>query len=203
MVQSDSKKRCPDLTPISSEIWRFTNQTFYGESVGCYLIRDSEQVLIIETPHFSAKTALQVASFGLPTRIFLTHGATSVDGDQWQREAGIPLNLNIRDFDDVWLRASPQQSFDGDFQITAHLKALHLPAHSKGHTVYYDDRSGGTLFTGDAILFQRGKFRLDLLEAVEDKILNLTFERMLPFHYDSILTDASAQVHEAIKRHRR
>lgn len=79
------------------------------------------------------------------------------------------------------------------------MRALHVRGHSRGHTVYYDDRSGGTLFTGDTILFRGGKLRLDVLECVYDKILNLTFERMLPFHYDSIPANASAQAHKAMK----
>jgi hypothetical protein len=193
-------ERGPTLQRLAPNIWRFTKQTFYGEEVGVFLVEDDEQLIMIETPHFSQVAREAVSGYKFPAKLYLTHAATSTDGDTWQQVAGIPLHMNKNDLNDEWLRATPRVMFDGDFQITSHVRAIHLPGHSKGHTVYYDERAGGTLFSGDAILYQNGKFRLDMQKEVGSKILQLHFERMFPFHYDMVSGCASVRVHDAMQR---
>lgn len=188
-----------DLVAIAPDIWRFPNETFYGERVGCYVIRDENEIVMIDTPKFTRESFQMVNKFGLPIRLYLTHAAASVDGDRWQKEASVVLHLNQRDTSDQWLRATPGAFFDGDFNITKHLLAIHLPAHSPGHTVFYDDRNGGTLFSGDGVLYHHGRIELDLTALSKRKLGLLRFQRLLPFHYDEILRDADKTVQQALE----
>jgi glyoxylase-like metal-dependent hydrolase (beta-lactamase superfamily II) len=195
----EDRRRTMDLIPVAPDIWKFPNERFYGERVGCYVVRDENEIVMIDTPTYSRESFEMVNRFGLPIRLYLTHAAASVDGDRWQKEAAVVLHLNQRDKSDRWLRANPGAFFDGDFKITNHIRAIHLPNHSAGHTVYYDDRNGGTLFSGDGILFHRGIIELDITESSKLKLSHLRFQRLLPFHYDSIGQDADTTVMRALR----
>ena len=197
-------RRGPEpMERITANISRFPAETFYGEAVGVYLVEDGNKNTLIEVPTFSDRNRATVndcRTNANSTAIYLTHGSTSPDGNKWQSEEGIQVNLHSADLNHAWLRCSPQGQFAGDFQISQHLQVIHLPGHSPGSCVYYDKRDGGTLFSGDALLFHRGKFEIEADPHILSRITELPFARLLPFHYEMILNAADLRLREVLAR---
>lgn len=188
------------LESITPSIWRFQGQTYWGESVNCYLIEDDNRLLIIDSPNYNKTIVELVKSFNKPIEIFLTHAAASGDGHLWQEKENIKMSINSLDINNRWMRGRPAKVFTKDLQLSTHVLALHTPAHSPGHTMYYDNRDGGSLFSGDGILLHRGSWNFDLTSESIIRLQGLQFTRLLPNHYDLVLEEACAKVFNGLKK---
>lgn len=92
--------------------------------------------------------------------------------------------LHEKDLGNQWLRGTPSAVFSQDFSISSHLCAVHMPGHSPGHVMYLDTRDGGTIFSGDAILFKDGKEHKELVDSAVEKLKGLVYRRVLPLHHE-------------------
>jgi glyoxylase-like metal-dependent hydrolase (beta-lactamase superfamily II) len=182
------------LEPLTAHVWHFAGQSYWGEEVHTYLVEDGGRLFVIDAPNHKSPAAGWLGTQTPPADIYLTHAAASGDAALWQRHAHLRVALNALDLDSRWLRCRPDLLLEGDRQLTPHLRALHAPGHSPGHTMYYDDRDGGSLFSGDALLRQRGRWEIELVPEARGKLAGLPFARLLPNHYDLLREGAHEQV---------
>jgi glyoxylase-like metal-dependent hydrolase (beta-lactamase superfamily II) len=187
------------LEPLTAHIWHFRGQQYWGEEVHCYLVEDGDNLLLIDVPNYRQPAAGWLASLTPRPRIYLTHAASSGDAASWQKYGNIQVVMHSLDLRSRWLRCQPDVLLSDDQWLSPHVQAIHAPGHSAGHTMYYDARDGGSLFSGDGILLHRGRWEIEVAPGVAGKLAGLPFVRLLPNHYDLVLDRADEEVRSALK----
>lgn len=193
-------------TELTPGIFRFNNERFYGSKVGCYLIDEPAQVVLIEVPAFNEGNVRFVQGFKKPIVCIATHGPTIIaDAARWQKELSVKILLHKLDINDPWLAGTPDQLLETDETQIGRLRVIHTPGHTPGSVCIFDEHRK-VLFTGDSVAgtergdvrpFKRGdshdsdsKLRYESVSAIS----RLEFDAILPFHYSPLLRDAGAKL---------
>jgi glyoxylase-like metal-dependent hydrolase (beta-lactamase superfamily II) len=186
------------LRAITPGIWLIQGQKMWGEPYNPYAIARNGAVYLIDCPQFADDLLRELSKLGKVTGIYLTHAATSGPCRAWQA-GNIPVWLNALDGDDQWLEIKPDHWFDDDADIAPGLRAIHMPGHSKGHTMFLHEANGGSLFSGDAILLVSQQVRLEIDERAQRRLRRLSFDCVLPYHGAVLERHARERVMEALE----
>jgi glyoxylase-like metal-dependent hydrolase (beta-lactamase superfamily II) len=191
---------------ICDSVYRFEDQYFYGEKVGVYLIELEDKVLLFDLPTYSKEIENFIKSFSKPVIALLSHGPCGIaSGTIWQARLGLKVYLNKADKESIWMKMTPDYLFEEIPTLDDQIEIVSTPGHSKGSVSLYHKPSK-SLFTGD--LFgglPNGKVRDfvkedsrndDVDERLEScrKLLDIDFERVLPFHYEMMFKDAKKEL---------
>ncbi len=188
-----------DPLPFAS-LYRFSNQYFYSESVGTYLIEREDMILLLDLPTYSTDIATYLQGRDKPIKALLSHGSCGIeDGSRWQDEVSVEVYLHAEDRNHNWLRMQPDVFFTktDELDLGEDLEVIHTPGHSTGSICLLDHKTKA-LCTGDTFggttdgavrNFHIGNERDDIPRRVQScrKLLSYDFKHVLPFHYEVIL----------------
>lgn len=192
---------------IAPNVYRFPLQSFYGETVGSYLIDEKDFILLIDGPQQLTEEHLDfVKHFEKPVKIFMSHHSTAGEVKKLQKIIGAQVHLHKADRDGPWLTVKPDVLIDDGFAFNDHLEVIHVPGHSPGSAVLYD-RQNKIMFTGDHIEGTKSEQVRDFITSHGEnegdkktrlrstkKIFQYDFEKILPFHYYPIFTKAKQKI---------
>lgn len=199
---------------IADNVYRFPNQKFYTEAVGSYLIEEDDFILLIDGPQqLTEEHEDFLESFGKPIRVFLSHESTGGDGKVLQEKFGAKIYLHKADKNGNWLKVKPDVLIEDGFEFDKNLKVIHVPGHTPGSSVLFDQKNK-IMFAGDHIDgTSRGEIRdfIDNNDGQEGDIkqrfestktlLSYDFEKILPFHAEMILENAKEKLQTFITKH--
>ncbi|MBI4009061.1 hypothetical protein HY357_02410 [Candidatus Roizmanbacteria bacterium] len=199
---------------IAENVYRFPNQTFYGEIVNSYLIEEEDFILLVDGPQqLTEEHEDFILYFDKPIKIFMSHGPTAGETKILKEQYEAKIYLHKKDSKNEWLTVKPDVLFENGFQFNDHLKVIHAPGHSPGSSVLYDARNQ-IMFTGDHVEGNKVGNVYDFFKDQDGtegdvkkrfksakKLLNYNFEKILPFHYEMILTDAKDSLKKFIDRY--
>lgn len=198
---------------IAPNVYRFPNQSFYGEDVGCYLIEESDFILLIDGPqNLTEEHDDFIEHFGKPIKIFMSHGPTGGDGEILQKKYKAKIFLHKDDVKNEWITVKPDVLFEDRFAFNKNLIVIHTQGHTAGNSVLYDQQNK-IMFTGDHIEGEGNKI-FDFIKNDDGhsgdknkrlksakKLLSYDFTMVLPFHYEMIRTDAKKRLEEFVKQY--
>ncbi len=189
--------RSPDHR-ISEFAFRFPMQTFYGRSVGSYLIEDDERVILVDGPQTLTDANEDfILSFDKPITVFLTHGPTAGAADTLRKKHGAEVILHRADSENGWLACAPTRFLEHDEELSRNLRIIHTPGHTPGSCCLLDVRTQ-SLFSGDHFQGENRDNVFDFRTSQESprdfteqlhslrKIANLEFRSVYPFHYSPL-----------------
>ncbi len=199
---------------LAANVYRFPQQQFYGEAVGSYLIEEPDFIVLVDGPQTLTEEHEDfISHFGKPLKLFLSHGPTGGEGKVLQKKYKAKIYLHKADKHDEWLTVKPDVFFDTDFHFSDNLIVIHTPGHTPGSSVIFD-RKNKILFTGDHIegaatgeiydfMTHNDGFAGNVHERLESakKLLTYDFEKILPFHYEMLLSDAHAVLKQFTKKY--
>lgn len=199
---------------IAPNVYRFPEQTFYGEHVGSYLVEEDDFVLLIDGPQqLTEEHEDFIAHFDKPIKICMSHGPTAGEAKKLQKAYGAKIYLHKADTDSEWLTVKTDILIDDGFTFAKRLQVIHAPGHTPGSAVVYD-RNNKLLFSGDHITGDKkgeiydffkhddgvsGDVRQRLESA--KKLLAYDFDQILPFHYKMIRKDAKHVLGRFVKKY--
>lgn len=195
---------------IAPNVYRFPDQTFYGEHVGSYLIEEEEFVLLFDGPmQLTEENEDFILGFGKPLKVLLSHGPTAGDSAKLQKNHKAEIYLHAADAANEWLTVKPDVLFESTPDFGKNLTVIPMPGHSPG-SVALLDRRNRILFTGDAVAgtknstvynFVRHDSSDDVGERLRSvkKTLALDFDSIHPFHYSPIVGNAKRALREFIE----
>ena len=199
------------LTKIDKNVYRFNNQFFYGEEVGTYLIGLQDKVVLFDLPTYSEKIETYLRILNKPLLAILSHGPCGIeDGKIWQKKLGLQVYLHQLDIDNEWLELKPDHTFVKPPYIDKSLEIIYTPGHSSG-SICLLHKDTKTLFTGDTFSGNKNGNVRNFLKDPEasgdlqlrlkscKKLMQLTFDKVLPFHYEMILSNTKASLRNFIQ----
>jgi glyoxylase-like metal-dependent hydrolase (beta-lactamase superfamily II)/rhodanese-related sulfurtransferase len=195
---------------IAPNVYRFPNQTFYGEQVGSYVIEEEEFVLLFDGPmQLTEENEDFILGFGKPIKVLLSHGPTAGGTATLQKKHKAEIYLHAADASNQWLTVKPDVLFESAPNLGKNLKVVAMPGHSPGSVALFDSRNR-ILFTGDAVGgmpsgsvhdFVRHDRSDDVAERMRSviSILTLDFDTIYPFHYSPIVQNAKSSLRKFIE----
>lgn len=199
---------------IAGNVYRFPNQSFYGESVGSYLIEEDNFILLIDGPQdLTEEHEDFIIHTGKPIKIFMSHGPTAGEGTILQKKYKARIYLHKADISNEWLSVKPDYLIEDGFSFNKHLKVIHNPGHSPGSISLLDTKNK-ILFSGDHIQgTKKGEIR-DFIKEDDGvsgdpklrfksakKPLAYDFAMILPFHYEMIRINAKKRLEGFVKKY--
>ncbi len=199
---------------ISSNIYRFPNQTFYGNQVGSYLLEEDNFILLIDGPqNLSEEHEDFILHFDKPIHLFMSHGPTAGSAGILQKKYNAKIYLHKADSNSEWLTVKPDVLFADGFRFNKNLIVVHTPGHTPGSSVLYDQKNK-ILFTGDHIQGMNKKDVFDFIKYDDghsgntsqrlksaQKLLKYDFDKILPFHYEMIRNKAKEALNKFVKKY--
>jgi glyoxylase-like metal-dependent hydrolase (beta-lactamase superfamily II)/rhodanese-related sulfurtransferase len=199
---------------ISSNVYRFPDQTFYSESVNSYFIDEDDSIILIDGPqNLTEQHEDFIQHTGKPIKILLSHNPTAGNAKKLQTKYKAKIYLHENDRNGSGLTAKPDLLIKDGYRLSKNLTVIHTPGHSPGSVCLYDSNNK-ILFTGDHI---QGNTKGKIRNFIEDddgvsgdpqmrlkstkKLLSYDFEMILPFHYELIRADAKEAVKEFVKKY--
>lgn len=199
---------------ISQNAFRFSDQKFYGQPVGSYLVEDDERLLLIDGPQYLTDANEDfILSFGKPISIFLTHGSTGGVAAMFHDVHGADIYLHEADRDSEWLTCTPTNLFNDSFDFSSNLRVLHTPGHSPGSCCVYDFRSK-ILFSGDHVQGESPSAVWDFVTDEDERgdvkqqlsslrLMNsLDVNAVYPFHYKPLVLEPKQAIQEFLSRYK-
>lgn len=199
---------------ITSNVYRFPDQTFFGEQVGSYLIDEKDFLLLIDGPQkLTEEIEDFIAHFDKPIKVFMSHGPTAGEAKKLQKEYKAKIYLHKADVNNEWLTIKPDVWIKDGFKFNNNLTVIHTPGHSPGSGVLFDSQNR-LLFSGDHVQGTKQDEIRDFITNDDEvsgdpkkrlestkKLLTLDFEQILPFHYEMIRKNAQQAVQKFIKKY--
>lgn len=198
---------------IAPNVYRFPDQTFYGEQVGSYLIEEKGFLLLVDGPQqLTEEHEDFVAHFDKPINICMSHGPTAGDAKKLQKAYGAKVYLHKADTDSEWLTVKPDVLIDDEYRFAPHLRVIHTPGHTPGSVVLHD-HDNKLLYSGDHIEGDKNGEIYDFVKHDDGvsgdvgqrlkgakKLLTYDFDQILPFHYDMIRKNAKQALERFINK---
>lgn len=199
------------LTKIDKNVYRFDSQFFYGEKVGTYLIDLEDKAVLFDLPTYSEEIESYLQTLNKPLIAILSHGPCGIkDGKIWQKKLNLQVYLHKLDTNNEWLSLTPDHTFVTPPSIDKSLEIIHTPGHSPGSVCLLHNNSK-SLFTGDTFASNpdgsvrnflkdpdaSGDLQLRLKSCKE--LTKFNFDKVLPFHYEMILSNAKVSLNSFIK----
>jgi len=177
-----------------------------GYDLNGYLLRGEEGTVLIDPPEMPGADLAAVRELPAPFDILLTNKDHRRDADRLRRELG--ARLWIHEADLPLLGLAVEATFRGGDRLPGGLRAIHVPDNkSPGETAFFQDRHGGVLFVGDAMVgIPSGELRLMDASKYRDVARALEGLRvLLEPRYDAVLVGDGTPVRsggrEAIRRY--
>lgn len=200
---------------IAPNVYRFPDQTFYGEPVGSYLIDEDDFILLIDGPQqLTDEHQNFILNFDKPIKMFMTHNPTAGETPHLQKKYKAKIYLHRADKNGEWLTVKPDVCIENNYKFNDHLTVLHVPGHTPGSSVLLDS-TNKILFSGDHIEGTKDGEIYDFFKHLDgtegdvekrfesaEKLLDFDFEKILPFHYDMILGDGKGVLKRFINKYK-
>ncbi len=203
-----------DRFKIATNVYRFPEQTFYGEDVGSYLIEEKDFLVLIDGPQqLTEEHEDFIDHFDKPVKLFMSHGPTAGEAKKLQKEYRAKIYLHKNDGNNQWLTVKPDVLVDDGYKFADHLQVIHVPGHTPGSALLLDTKNK-ILFSGDHV---EGDGREGIYDFVSNndgtsgdirerlasakKLLAYDFDKILPFHYSMIQKDAKKILAHFLKQH--
>jgi glyoxylase-like metal-dependent hydrolase (beta-lactamase superfamily II)/ferredoxin len=133
--------------PITAQVYHCGYHAESSFGAASYLIRRPEGNVLVDSPRFAPPLVRQLEAMGGVRYLYLTHRDDVADHARFREHFGCDRILHTDDISTKTQDIEMPLNGQSAIQLAPDLTLIHVPGHTKGHTVLiYDHR---VLFTGD------------------------------------------------------